>query len=115
MAKKKKHFIQLTIVFVFITMLSLFSRWSNVSPDGMQATMMDSSMGGMMSMHLREATIADLLVQEEQKEASTGQSSHDSHHGEGLQKLHYLITATIIILLPLIAAGTVFLAAAWFR
>ncbi|MFZ5353705.1 MAG: hypothetical protein ACOZCL_13425 [Bacillota bacterium] len=114
--RKKMNFIYLAIAFAILTVLSLYSTWSQASSLNMQSTMMDESMGGMMAMmHLENASIASLVMQQEQMEAASDQTDHGSHHSEGLGKLHYLITATIIILLPIIIAGTVFLAVAWYK
>lgn len=82
--------------------------------------MMDQSMGSMMSsMHLQEVTLNDLIRQEEQVETPAADGDeHSGHHSETggfLETTNKLTTGTIIILLPFIIAGTVFLAIIWFR
>jgi len=118
--KKKIHFWQLVLIFGAITILALAVSYGYGYRK--QASMMTQSMGNMMgSMHLRNITIGDLVKQQEQMEMVQGQNqsqNHSSHHGESnsfLKTAHYLTTATIIILLPFIVAGTVFLAIIWIR
>lgn len=115
--KKTHHFWQLVLIFGAITVLALAASYGYSRTQ--QAGMMGSSMGNMMSsMHLRNITVNDLIRQQEQVETATGQDSMASHHGEGngfLKATHTLTTATIIILLPFIIAGTVFLTIIWIK
>ncbi|MCX7746548.1 MAG: hypothetical protein N2645_06625 [Clostridia bacterium] len=132
--KKKLHFWQLAIIFGAITILGLAAAYGYGARD--QAGMMSQSMGNMMgSMHLKNITLGDLLRREEQMEMMQGQNqnpnqaagqaaqqrgtaSHSGHHGGSgsfLKTAHYLTTGTIIILLPFIVAGTIFLAIIWLK
>ncbi|MFZ5986452.1 MAG: hypothetical protein ACOYWZ_04910 [Bacillota bacterium] len=118
--KKKLHFWQLVIIFGALTILSLSVSYGFGYRK--QTSMMNESMGGMMrSMHLRNITIGDLIKQQEHAEVVLGQKqsqNHNSHHGQSysfLRAVHYLTTATIVILLPFITAGTIFLAIIWLK
>ena len=113
--KKKLHFITLILVFGVISLLTLMNEWSK--PQSMQAnTMMSDSMGNMMtSMHLQNVSINDLLYQEESREAASGMSSHHSAEDSEIKKIHYFTTFSIVILLPFIVAGTVFLSIIWLK
>lgn len=120
MQKNKLPFWQLSTIFIMITLLTLgISYGYGIEQNtGMMSQMMGSSMGNMMgSMHAQNITIPDLIRQQEMMEAATGQNQdHASHHEDAgpLKTTHYLTTATIAVLLPLILAGTVFLAIIWF-
>lgn len=115
--KKKLHFWQLVLTFGAITVLALAASYGYNRTQ--QTNMMGLSMGNMMSsMHLKNITVNDLIRQQEQVEAATGQDSMASHHNNGngfLKTIHILTTASIIILLPFIVAGTVFLAIIWIK
>ncbi|MCX8131823.1 MAG: hypothetical protein N3I35_17220 [Clostridia bacterium] len=115
--RKKLYFWRLALIFGAITVLALavsfgFNRER-------EAGMMDTSMGNMMSsMHLKNITVSDLIKQQEKMESVTGQDSMAGHHSgvsSFLNSAHYLTTATIIILLPFIVAGTIFLAIIWLK
>ncbi len=115
--KKKLHFLELAFLFGLVAVLTLLYQWG-YSPILETGTgMMSGSMGSMMvSMHGRGATLAELLRQEEASEAGmTGSSSHQGHHGNHLSRIHYITTMTIIVLLPLIIAGSAFLAVIWVK
>jgi hypothetical protein len=80
--------------------------------------MMEQSMGSMMQMHLENVTVADLIKPNEQMNVSQGGDSIAGHHEAEygfLQIMHFLTTATIVILLPFIIAGTVFLGIIWLK
>lgn len=115
--KKKLLFWQLVLIFGAITVLALAASYGYNRPP--QGSMMGASMGSMMgSMHLQSATVRDLFRQQEQVETTIGQDSMTSHHSQesGLLKAtHILTTATIVLLLPFIIAGTVFLAILWIK
>lgn len=120
MDKRKLNFWQLSIIFGAITIIALAVSYGYGYKK--QASMMNKSMGNMMSsMHLRNVTIYDLINRQEQMEALQGQNqsqNHSSHHSESnsfLKVTHYLTTATMVILLPFIIAGAVFLAIIWLK
>ena len=117
--KKKLHFWQLFIIFASITIISLLYSWGSNSNIPVSMPMMQKSMGDMMQMHLKDVTIADLIRQEEQpNQASQSDNDMSSHHEEQelfLKMIHQLTTATIILLLPLIIAGSIFLAIIWVK
>jgi hypothetical protein len=79
--------------------------------------MMDQSMGNMMGQnHLKEITIRDLILREEQSE-TTQTDEHAQHHsseGSPLSALYRITTLTIAVLIPFILAGTIFLMIIWF-
>ena len=113
--KKRLHFWQLSGIFGAITVISILISWGLRSNTGMNSGMMAQSMSSMMTMHLKNVTVADLIRQEEHTETAAG-SSYTAHHeqsGGFLQTTHILTTGSIIILLPLIIAGSVFLFIVW--
>ena len=116
--KKKMHFWQLTIIFGSITLLALI--YSYINYQGNQAEMMADSMAKMMGMHLDNVAVSDLISRQEDVAASaqnlTSEQDMSSHHSETnsyTNAIHLIATATIVILLPFIIAGTVFLAIIW--
>lgn len=120
--KKKLHFFRLCIIFGIITIFALLNEWSK--PQSWQAnnSMMSGSMGSMMSsMHLSNITLDDLIVQKEAQEAPVNAGSNDStssHHNakdSELGRAHYFTTLSIVVLLPFIVAGTMFLAIVWLK
>lgn len=115
---KKINFWRLAFVFSAITILALVVSYGSYRGD--QSMMMSGTMGDMMQMHLGEVTIQDLITQQEQAEVQyqTQTQDHSSHHGEGnsyIAAVHFLTTATIVLLLPFIVAGSVFLAIIWLK
>lgn len=117
MAKKKRPFIRLSIVFLLLILASLFYSWGYHKTGKESSMMMDVSMGDMMGEnHLKEITIQDLIVQEEKSEAIQTEDSMASHHDSGglMQSIHKITTITIVALLPFIIAGTIFLVIVWF-
>lgn len=114
--KKKVHFLELAFLFGAITLLSLLSQWGYSRPVETGSDMMSGSMGNMMlSMHGSGATLADLFRQEEASDTDVSGGSHQSHHSSRLSLIHYITTMTVIVLLPLIIAGSLFLAAVWVK
>ncbi|KNY28064.1 hypothetical protein [Pseudobacteroides cellulosolvens] len=120
MDKKKLRFWRLAITFVEITILALIVSYGYGYRK--QASMMNKTMGNMMSsMHLGNITLSDMIKEQEQIEGLQEQNqsqSHNSHHSQSdsfLTATHYLTTATIVILLPFIIAGSVFLAIIWLK
>ena len=114
--KKKIHFWQLTFIFGLITFLALIYSYGN--DQGNQSQMMGDTMGEMMGMHLNNVTVSDLIAQEGQMDTTAQSQVQDmsSHHSETnsfVNAVHLLAIATIVILLPFIIAGTVFLAIIW--
>lgn len=78
--------------------------------------MMGQSMGNMMaSMHLKNINIRDLFYQKESMNMMQGMQPHHNNQSGFLIISHYLTTGTIIILLPFIIAGSVFLAILWIK
>lgn len=118
MNKKKLPFIQLAAIFGLVTLMTLLYSWGSTPSTSPNGGMMEQSMGDMMEMHLENVTVADLVKQKEQVEVSQGVDSQASHHETQygfLKIMHYLTTATIVILLPFIIAGTVFLGIIWLK
>jgi|GEM_PF-1330957 len=121
MAKRKMPFIKLSIIFAIMIVLAIFYSWGSSNKNSAQSSMMDQSMGNMMGEnHLKDITVRDLIIQEEQSEvvqSQTNEESNASHHestGSFLETIHKITTITIVILLPFIIAGTVFLLIIWF-
>lgn len=117
--KKKHHFLQLAFIFGAITIISLMASWGYRNASDASKEMMGQSMGKMMQgMHLQNITIGDLIRQQESAEAAsnTGMESHHAGSGNtGLETGHFMTTAVIVILLPFIIAGAVFLAIVWLK
>lgn len=116
--KKKLNFWRLAFIFLGLIITVLFLLWG--SPQEPKSQMMDGSMGNMMKqMHVSNITIYDLLTNKEtQNQMQTQSSGMDSHHqsqGEAIIKLHFLTTAIIFILLPLIIGGSIILAIVWIK
>ena len=126
MSKKKLHFYQLTIVFGTIVTLTLLYNWGNNGSTETGSSMMGQSMGKMMSsMHLKNVTLKDLINGESQKNMNMNRASDrasgsdtSSHHESGsdfMKVSNLLTTGTIIVLLPFIIAGSIFLAIIWIK
>lgn len=119
MVKKKRPFIILATIFGAVSLLTLFFTWGYSSNTTSASSMMGQSMGTMMSsMHSSNITVRDLIIQQEQLEESSVANSQASHHSSQrgfLQTAHIYTTGTIVILLPFILAGTIFLAIIWFN
>ena len=114
--KKKQHFISLFLIFGVIVLFTLMNEWSKPQPLEAASSMMNDSMGNMMSsMHLGNVSIDDLLYQEASQEEATESSSHHSAEDSELNRIHYFTTLSIIILLPFIVAGTTFLSIVWLK
>ncbi|MCX7921778.1 MAG: hypothetical protein N3B21_07180 [Clostridia bacterium] len=114
--KKKHHFLQLVVIFGAITLLTLLFAWGSREGTTSSMGMMGQSMGSMMqSMHAKNVTISDLIKQQEQTEMSSGMSSHHESGSMSIKISHYLTTGIIIVLLPFIIAGAVFLGIVWWK
>ena len=114
--KKKHHFLQLAVVFGAVTIISLLSVWGYRSETETGMSMMGQSMGSMMqTMHASNITVGNLLIQEEQMETATGMEGHHNNQDEFLKISHFVTTATVVILLPFILAGSVFLGIIWLK
>lgn len=117
MVKKKMPFIILSAFFGALSLLIIFFTWGNSHSTTIATSMMTQSMGEMMiDMHVSDVTVRELILQQEKTEAASATENQASHHSQGgfLKTAHYLTTGTIVILLPFILAGTVFLAIIWF-
>jgi len=115
--KRKLHFLELTFLFGIVTLMTLLYEWGYSRPGEKGSEMMSGSMGSMMlSMHGRGATLADIIQQEEVSDTNADNDAHESHHSSSyLSSIHYITTMTIIVLLPLIIAGSIFLAIVWIK
>jgi hypothetical protein len=124
--KNRKPFIKLSIIFGMVILITIFYEWGTNWNKMSQSSMMSQSMGDMMSgMKLKDVTMKDLIRQQEMQQGSQNQQSvsqdqqsqgHNSHHASNgfMGQLHSVTTRTILILLPFIIAGSVFLAIIWF-
>ncbi|MCL6606357.1 MAG: hypothetical protein K6T94_26110 [Paenibacillus sp.] len=113
--KQKKPFWQLCSVFAVIVGLVLAISWGNRTENVAQ---MNHSMANMMrDEHLGNATVQDLFSSEtsDSAEVATDNGEHTGHHSqEGkLYTMHIITTAMLVLSLPIILAGTVFLAIVW--
>lgn len=114
--KKKLHFFRLCVIFGTIVLLTLMAEWSMPGATKDSTSMMNSSMGSMMSsMHLNDISLSDLFNQAERQETASGTSSHHSGEETALGSLHYFTTISIVFLLPFIIGGSIFLAIVWLR
>lgn len=113
--KQKRPFWQLCSVFGVIIGLVLALSWGNRTEDVAQ---MNHSMADMMKdEHLGNTTVQELFSFEESDnpEVAADNSEHTGHHiQEGkLYTMHIVTTALLVLTLPMILAGTVFLAIVW--
>ncbi|WP_310828740.1 hypothetical protein [Paenibacillus pedocola] len=113
--KQKKPFWQLCSVFAVIVGLALALSWGNRTENVAQ---MDHSMANMMKdEHLGNTTVQDLFTfgTNDSVEVASVNSEHTGHHSqEGkLYTMHIVTTALLVLTLPIILAGTVFLAIVW--
>ena len=114
--KKKHHFSQLSVIFGAIVVLVLLSNWGYYSGVETGMSMMGDSMGSMMrTMHGEEITIYDLISQQNRIEATTVQENHHESIDKFLAISFDVSTALMMVLLPFIVAGTVFLSIMWFK
>lgn len=114
--KKKHHFNQLVVIFGAVAIISLLSVWGYRSDAEVSMSMMGQSMGNMMStMHAKNITLNDLFIQEEKVEAAVGMESHHNEQDAFLRNSYNTTTAMIVILLPFIVAGSVFLGIVWLK
>ena len=113
---KKLHFYQLCFVSIGVVVITLLINWGYFSPTEKTESMMAKSMGNMMSsMHLKNAKLSDLFVAEAQKQSSVSTNYSNEMTISHTKKIYYITTITIIVLLPLIIAGTVFLTIVWIK
>jgi len=77
---------------------------------------MSQSMGEMMlQMHTGNTSIRDLLIQNEAAEQMTGMETHQGSSNESVRISHYLTTLIIVLGLPFVLAGGVFLLMVWWK
>lgn len=115
-SKKKLHFLQLTFVFTAITIGTVLLNWSSNTNIKNSMSMMGQSMGNMMSsMHLKNAKLSDLVTSKEQTNTSKSKNMSNETKEGYLKEIHYITTTIIVVLLPFIIGGTVFLAIVWFK
>ncbi|MNM98871.1 hypothetical protein D3C81_1114140 [compost metagenome] len=115
LSKQKRPFWQLCSVFGVIVGLVLALSWGNRTEEVAQ---MNHSMADMMKdEHLGNATVKDLFSFEASDSAvvAADNSEHTGHHiQEGkLYTTHIVTTALLVLTLPMILAGAVFLAIVW--
>ncbi|MNC20324.1 hypothetical protein D3C75_682690 [compost metagenome] len=115
LSKQKRPFWQLCSVFGVIVGLVLALSWGNRTEEVAQ---MNHSMADMMKdEHLGNATVKDLFSFEASDSAvvAADNSEHTRHHiQEGkLYTTHIVTTALLVLTLPMILAGAVFLAIVW--
>lgn len=115
--KKKLHFYQLSFIFIAVIVIALLYSWGYQGSSKKSESMMTESMGNMMSsMHLKNIKLSDLFKAES---ASNSTNSNSTAHHEGTESfkkdIYYITTAVIIVLIPFIAAGCIFLAIVWIK
>lgn len=109
--KRKINFWQLTFIFTILTLFTLLLSWGQTPLTFQKPEMMADTMGNMMaSMHLQNATLSSLL-----QPGQAHMKMSENHHNIAfsLKVVHYLTTATVLLLLPIITAGTIFLTIVW--
>jgi hypothetical protein len=122
--KKKLNFWRLAIIFIGFTSITLMSLW--LSPQGKLATMMNESMANMASMHLKNATIYDLVGSSDGDSStvdagtvlqsqSNDSSQHHDGYSSGIKTLSVITTIIIFTFIPLIIFGTIILAIVWIK
>lgn len=114
--KKKLHFYQLTIIFTAISIIALMYNWGNWSKADKSESMMTDTMGKMMkSMHLGSVKMSDLFKSEAMANNDNNQNSQVQEEGSYIKDLFNLSTIVVVVLIPFIIAGTVFLAIIWLK
>lgn len=114
--KKKLHFMQLSVIFLSVTILGLAANWGHIREMRSESEMMGMTMGDMMAvMHGSNVTFADMLWPEESMVSQVSMTAHHERGRDFITISHYWSTAMIIILLPFILAGSVFLAVSWLK
>jgi len=109
--KKKINFWRLAGIFGILTFFTLLLSWGQTPLTFEKPGMMADTMGNMMvNMHLENATLSSLL-----QSGEAHMKMAENHHGAAfsLKAVHYLTTAVVLMLLPVITAGTIFLAIVW--
>lgn len=115
-SKKTLHFIQLSVIFLLVTTLGLAANWGHIQEMRSQSEMMGMTMGDMMAvMHGSNLTFADMLWPDEGMVSQVSMTAHHERGRDFISISHYWSTAMIIILLPFILAGSVFLAISWLK
>ncbi|MGE5416503.1 MAG: hypothetical protein ACM3UZ_07060 [Acidobacteriota bacterium] len=112
MPDKKKHFLQLTVVFGAITILALLQAWGLNAGKETGMAMMGQSMGQMMRSHHAENIAFWDLFGPEAMQMNMDMSSHHSGGGH-MQNIHRLTTIVIVSLLPFVVSGALFLGLTW--
>ena len=114
--KRKLPFYKLSFISFGIVVITLLLNWGYFSPTEKTESMMTKSMGGMMSsMHFKNIKLSDLFAAEAEKKSSMSSNNSNEMTISHTQKIYYVTTITIIVLLPLIIAGTVFLTIVWIK
>lgn len=111
--RKKHNFFKLSVVFCALVILGLLYNWGYYQEN--EAHMMDESMGSMMrSMHGEAVNLGELLRIGEAIEYGTGKDEH--HDSDSFIAWSFNIsTALMVVILPFIIAGSIFLAIVWFK
>lgn len=112
--KKKLNFWRLAVVFLGITLITLFFLWN--SPKQKKAEMMNVSMGSMAkSMHLSNITIYNLLQSEKMEQNMMSTENHHQNQPFSLLNMSFITTGAIFLLLPFIIGGSIILAIVWLK
>jgi t-SNARE complex subunit (syntaxin) len=120
LSKKKLHFYQLCFISICVVIVTLLINWGYFKAEEKSKSMMTNSMGGMMSsMHLKNIKLSDLFIAENENKDSTSSNINSNKSNEMAisykKEIHYVSTIIIIVLLPFIIAGTVFLTIVWIK
>lgn len=114
--KKKLHFYQLCFISIGVVVITLLINWGYFPFEGKSESMMTKSMGGMMSsMHLKNIKLSELFISETQNKGSISSNNTTETTISYKKGIHYITTIIIIVLLPFIIAGTVFLTIIWIK
>ncbi|NPV92820.1 MAG: hypothetical protein HPY50_18800 [Firmicutes bacterium] len=113
MAKKKLNFWRLALTFTAVTIAAVL--WVN-GPNRGVVSGMDASMGNMMKKeHALGIRISDLFGPAEESPQMDQMHEHHTSQGQLIVSTHVLTTAAVMLMLPLVVAGSVFLAVVWIK
>jgi hypothetical protein len=113
---KKLPFYKLSFISIGVVVITLLINWGYFLPMEKTESMMAKSMGNMMSsMHLKNIKLSDLFVAEAENKSSISSNNSTETTISYKKGIHYITTITIIVLLPLIIGGTVFLTIVWIK
>ena len=108
-------FLRLSFIFLAITVAVVTFNFAKSYNNMAKPAMMSESMGNMMiNMHLKNTSFIDLFKDSQMKMAASASShSHHSNTRSLLSSVYQISTFIIIVFVPFIIAGSLFLFIAW--